>query len=249
MELRSEQSFASRVAEFIEHVDYRVAVTDEDRDAVYRLRYDAYLREGAIGVNRQKRFRDRFDELPNVWIFGLYLNNRLASSLRIHIASSEHRESPAMDIFPDILTPHLNAGQTISDPTRFVADADLARAFPFLPYATVRLAGLACDYFGIDLGLATVRAEHQPFYKRLFALDVLSEPRAYPGLKKPIIMMGADCRKVRSTVLAKYPFLTAPAVQLEALFGSASQEPDTIQQADRGGSVRPAIAIPLPADT
>lgn len=247
MELRTEQSFASRVADFISSVDYRVAVTDDERDAIYRLRYDAYLREGAIAANRQRLFRDRFDDLPNVWIFGLYLGNRLASSLRIHIASNLHRQSPAMEIFPDILTPRLNAGQTVSDPTRFVADADLAREYPFLPYATVRLAGLACDYFGIDLGLATVRAEHQPFYKRLFALDVLSEPRAYPGLKKPIIMMGADCRKVRDRVLAKYPFLTAPAVELEELFGARSadtQLPATV----RVGMKDVPQRIRLPAD-
>ncbi|MGL4810905.1 MAG: N-acyl amino acid synthase FeeM domain-containing protein, partial [Beijerinckiaceae bacterium] len=134
MQFQTDQSFAAKVADFIEQVDYRIAVTDEDRDVIYRLRYDAYLREGAIAPNRQKRFRDKFDDLANVWIFGLYLNNRLASSLSIHIASNLHRQSPAMDIFPDVLTPHINAGSTVSDPTRFVADPDMARENPYLPY-------------------------------------------------------------------------------------------------------------------
>ena len=32
----------------LEHVDYRLAELPEEKDEIYRLRYRAYLREGAI---------------------------------------------------------------------------------------------------------------------------------------------------------------------------------------------------------
>ena len=45
---RSGNRFTDRVFDLLEIVDYRPAVTDEDRDAVFRLRYQAYQREHAI---------------------------------------------------------------------------------------------------------------------------------------------------------------------------------------------------------
>ena len=37
-----------RSSDLLEHVDYRLAETPEEKDEIYRLRYRAYLREGAI---------------------------------------------------------------------------------------------------------------------------------------------------------------------------------------------------------
>ncbi|MGL5736885.1 MAG: N-acyl amino acid synthase FeeM domain-containing protein, partial [Beijerinckiaceae bacterium] len=227
MNFHAKPSFSAKVLEFIDQVTYRPAYTADDKEAIFRLRYNCYLREGAIAPNSQKILRDGFDDLPNVWIFGLYVQNELASTMRIHVASNLHRQSPAMDVFSDILTPYLNSGRTVSDPTRFAADPVLSREFPYLSYATVRLPWLACEYFGIDLGLATVRTEHAAFYRRLFSVQEMGEPRTYPGLRKPITMMGADYRAVRDKVVDRYPFMTASAVQLESLFGRHAWEGET----------------------
>ena len=37
-----------RGSDLLEHVDYRLAQTPEEKEEIYRLRYRAYLREGAI---------------------------------------------------------------------------------------------------------------------------------------------------------------------------------------------------------
>ena len=95
---------------------------------------------------------------PNVWIFGVFLDGKLASSIRLHIASPGCGELPALNVFSDILGPQLAAGRTIIDPTRFVADRELSRRYPELCYVTTRLAWLASEYFETDLLLATVRA-------------------------------------------------------------------------------------------
>ena len=68
-----------------------------------------------------------------------------------------------------------------SIPTRFVADPDQVKRFPELPYLTLRLAYMACEYFNADLGLAIVRAEHQAFYRRVFLHETIAEPRMFPG--------------------------------------------------------------------
>ena len=56
------------------------------------------------------------------------------------------------------------------------------KRFPELPYVTLRLAYMACEYFNADLGLAIVRAEHQAFYRRVFLHETIAEPRLFPGL-------------------------------------------------------------------
>ena len=37
-------NFSDRVAQLLDKVDDRLIDSDEDRDEIYRLRYDAYLR-------------------------------------------------------------------------------------------------------------------------------------------------------------------------------------------------------------
>src|SRR5262245_14579812 len=90
------QTFLERVATLLEKVDYRLALDDDERDAIYRLRYDAYLREGAITPSFSRRFHDKFDDKDNTWTYGIYINGRLVSSIRIHVASSAFCEMPAL---------------------------------------------------------------------------------------------------------------------------------------------------------
>ena len=77
--------------------------------------------------------------------------------------------------------------------------------FPELPYLTLRLAYLACEYFNADLGLAIVRAEHQAFYRRVFLHETIAEPRMFPGLLKPVGLMAADFPAMKEKVFERYP--------------------------------------------
>lgn len=202
----------------LDAVDYRLAETPADRERIYRLRYRAYLREGAIVANSDRRVTDAFDELPNSWIFGVYLDGELASSIRISVATPDHPTSPSVDVFPDILQPELASGKTIVDPTRFVADPSREKRYPELPYLTVRLGYVACAFFNADIGLATVRAEHQAFYRRVFLQRALCEPRLFPGLIKPVGLMAADYLAVRERIFERYPYFRSSFFERRKLF-------------------------------
>jgi hypothetical protein len=211
-------SFSNQVIELLGRLEYRLAETKEDKQAIYRLRHECYMREGAIRPNKSGLFRDRFDAAPNVWIFGIYLDNKLVSSIRIHAANKANPISPGMDVFGDVLTPRIQAGETIIDPTRLVVDHEASRAYPYLAYATVRLGFMASEYFRADLGLATVRTEHRAFYRRLFFMQAMGEPRHYPGLKKPINLLGIHYPSVHEKIVARYPFMVSSAVERGFLF-------------------------------
>ena len=135
--VNAESSFSRNVADLVRRVDYRRVVTAAEREAVFRLRYDCYLREGAILPNETGLFADDFDDAPNVFIFGLHLDGVLASSIRVHVASPAHPIAPALSVFGDVLGPRIARGEVIVDPTRFVVDQELSRIHPGLAYATV----------------------------------------------------------------------------------------------------------------
>ncbi|HEU4804986.1 MAG TPA: hypothetical protein VFS91_04140 [Nitrobacter sp.] len=209
---------AERGIELLDRIDYRLVETPADKDTIYRLRYRAYLNEGAIEPNRDHKITDRFDDMPNSWIFGVYLDGVLASSIRLSISSPEQPLCPSVDVFRDYLQSEVDQGKVMVDPTRFVADPGLAGQFPELPYLTLRLCFVACSFFNADLGLATVRPEHQTFYRRLFNHQPLSPPRLYPGLIKPICLMAVDFPASREKVFARYPYLRSSYFERRMLF-------------------------------
>jgi hypothetical protein len=207
----------------MDQVDYRLAETPEEKEDIYRLRYCAYLREGAVRPSADERVFDQFEDAPNAWTFGVYLHGELYSSIRISVLTSEWRMSPSVELFGDVLHPLLDKGLVFIDSTRFVADPNKARHFPELPYVTVRLGSTAGVHFDADYGLAIIRPEHQAFYRRVFLQETWCEPRLYPGLVKPVGLMAAHLPTVRDRVLARYPFLRSSAFERRMLFDRGSQ--------------------------
>jgi hypothetical protein len=211
-------SALGRSLDLLDQVDYRPAQTPEEKEEIYHLRYRAYLREGAVTESADQRVSDQYDDLPNSWTFGVYLQGELYSSVRISVLTSQWRLSCSAEAFGEILYPRLDRGEVIVDPARFVADPDKAGRFPELPYVTLRLAYMACEYFNADLGLAIVRAEHQAFYRRVFLHETIAEPRFFPGLLKPVGLMAADFPALREKVFERYPMMRSTAFERRMLF-------------------------------
>jgi hypothetical protein len=216
--LKLADQFSNNVAALLEKIDCRHADTTEERQAIFRLRYDAYLREGTILPDPSGSFSDRYDETDNVYQFGLYLNGDLASAIRIHVSSIDNPCFPSFDVFRDVLGPKLEAGKVIIDATRFVCDEKLSRRYRALPYATLRLNWLAAGYFHNGYSLAAIRPEHQAFYQRTFGLQLLCGARPYPHLAKPICLMASDYRTVADHVHRRFPFFRSTFFERRMLF-------------------------------
>jgi hypothetical protein len=207
-----------RSLNLLERVDYRLAQTAAEKEEIYNLRYRAYSREGMVKESPDGRVTDQFDDLPNSWIFAVHLSGELFSSVRISLLNSEWRLSTSAHVFGEILNPKLDRGDVMVDPARFVADPDKAGRFPELPYLTLRLAYMACEYFKADLGLAIVRPEHQAFYRRVFLHETIAEPRLVPGLARPFGLMAADFPAMHERVFERYPIMRSTAFERRMLF-------------------------------
>jgi len=207
-----------RGAGLFDRIDYRLIESPEERDSIYLMRYRAYLHGGLISPLESLRVSDPYDDAPNAWIFGVYIDGELCSSLRVHVLTSEARMSYATELFGDVLHPRLDRGEVFVDPARFVADPEKSQRFQELPYLTVRLGYLACDYFAADTGLSLVRAEHQAFYRRIFLSETIAEPRAFPNVTKKVALMASDFRNVREKILSRFPIMRSSAFERRMLF-------------------------------
>ena len=210
-----------RGAGLFDRIDYRRIETAEDKDQLYAMRYRAYLHGGLILPAESERVSDRYDDAPNAWTFGIYVDGELCSSLRVHVLTSEARMSYATELFGDILNPRLDRGEIFVDPARFVADPEKHQRFPELPYLTVRLAYLACEYFNADSGLALVRTEHQAFYRRVFLQETIAEPRSFPNVLRKVALMACDYRAVRERVVTPFPVMRSNTFERRMLFERA----------------------------
>ena len=212
-----------RGAGLFERIDYRLIETPEEKDQLYVMRYRAYTHGGLIPLSESERYSDPYDDAPNAWTFGIYVDGELYSSIRIHVLTSEQRMSCTTELFGDVLHPRLDKGEVFVDPARFVADRDKARRFPELPYLTVRLGYLACEYFNADTGLALVRPAHEAFYRRVFLNETIAEPRLFPNALAKVGLMASDFRNVREKILERFPIMRSSAFERRMLFDRSSQ--------------------------
>ncbi|MGA0593934.1 N-acyl amino acid synthase FeeM domain-containing protein [Enterovirga sp. CN4-39] len=211
----------SRIEKLFPRLNYKLAITPEYREQIFRLRHDAYAREGAIDRRSDGIFTDEVDEADNTYLFGVQIDGILMSSIRLSVGGVDTSEIPTAHVFPEILGPAAAAGKIIVDPTRFVVDHAWSRRHPELPYITLRLAWIAMEHFEADILLAAVRPEHAAFYRRFWCTRIVAPARDYPMLTKPITLTMADYAEARDQVHARYPFMRSGAAERARVFGQA----------------------------
>jgi hypothetical protein len=215
--------FSDRVARLMERVEHRVARTPAEKEAVYRLRYDAYIRNELIEPRADALLHDEsYDDAPNSWITATFIDGELASTTRINLGADEDANLPALGAFPDLLAPHLRAGHVTVELTRVAARRELSGIYPELPYITMRPGYLAADHFNVDFAIASARAEHTAFYRRVFRFVEWCEPRDYPSFTAKVACLGLDYQAARDTIESRYPFFRSTLAERQALFGPSA---------------------------
>jgi hypothetical protein len=220
-QMSSEPSrFALTLIDLLDRVQYRRVSVEDQFDPIYRLRYEAYRREEFIPINSQQITRDAYDEAPNCFCFGVYIDDRLVSSIRLHFVTAQQRTSPSLGIWPDVLGGILDKGETYLDPSRFTADRDATLEFPALPYLTLRLGVMASEHFGATYCLSSVRPEHAPFYKRVFGSTQLAGEGRWGELMFPVCLYATYLPVTLPRIIERYPFFMSTPEEREILFGA-----------------------------
>jgi hypothetical protein len=200
------------------NVEYRRVQTKEERLQVYRLRYDAYLHVGAIEPNASGVLYDAWDETDNSATYMVFVESRLAGSIRLHWIADGRDGSPALEVFRDELQPYVSSGKRVLDPNRFVSDHRLSKQYPMLPNFILRIPFMAMEHYGASFLTATVRTEHEQFYRRVLGYKQIAPPRLYPTLTKPLGLMVADYGQLRDRVLKRHGGFASTPADREAIF-------------------------------
>ena len=99
--IQLESSFSKSARQLGAMVDCRPALEERDRSEIFRLRYAAYSREGALPAGAPEVFTDADDEAPNCIVFGFYIEGALAASIRIHVAGPRWPGCPLLRFSPN----------------------------------------------------------------------------------------------------------------------------------------------------
>lgn len=213
-----QSNFSKKLLEVLDHVEYRRVETNEDMEDVARIRYRAYKLANILTLSGAKLI-DAVDFDKNAYVFGVYFEERLISTVRIHHVTPDHRVSTTREMYPQEIDAFLDSGMTLIDPVRFAADPDIIGEMPALPYLTLRIASMAADYFDADRVLQLVSPQHAPFYKRVFSADTVVPVQNGVGKYNiPLTLMATRTREVRSALYERFPFFVSEPYERRMMF-------------------------------
>lgn len=227
----SASAFARNVTALLDRVEYRRCESGEDLEAIYRLRYKAYRTHGFLRESPSQMSSDSFDDTPNCYRFGVFMDNQLVSTVRIHHISREQPYGPALTTFGDLLRPRLSQGHSFINPTMLAGDPEILSAYRAIPYLTLRLGLVASVYFDATSCIGVIREEHTGFYRRVFGAVQVGQPRPYPPFTVPVMLYDANCAENREWIVKRFPFFKSTPVEQRMLFakpGAGELAPLTI---------------------
>lgn len=209
--------FSASVMRFLESIEYRRLDNADDLEDIARIRYKAFTMVGLAPQNGALLI-DELDFKPNAHVMGIFLDEQLVSTIRVHHVTAAQRDSVAVAHFPDVMNPLLDAGKTFIDPVRFAADPEIMGEYPALPYLTLRVATMATVYFDVDYCLSVIKPNHRAFYKRVFNSIELTEPRYFERYNSNIELHGADAHELKRTLFDRYPFFRSQPHERKMMF-------------------------------
>lgn len=211
-------AFTRSISTLLSVAEYRRCESGEDLEAIYRLRYKAYRLYGFVPETASRMTSDELDDAPNCYRFGVFIDNHLVSTLRLHHLTLADPDAPVMTVFDDVLHPRLMRGETIVNPSQLAADPDWTSVHRGLPYLTLRLAVIANVYFGSTSCACMIREEHTSFYRRIFGSEQIGQARTYAPISVPLMLYDSDCATNLQATIRRFPFFASTPLEQRLTF-------------------------------
>ena len=183
---------------------------------VYSLRYRAYRREEAIGVNPTELFKDRYDEQRNHIIWALASGKQIVGSIRTMWGTNgvESKPStPELDAYSDLVAPVAGPDFCLVSGNRFVTDPDdlsvgRRHLMLLMRYHLLATKHVSKDFPNV-VALAAVRDHHVAWYERVLKLRKIpgAPPRIFPNLNAEMYLLHNRYRDNIGDVHQSFPVL------------------------------------------
>jgi len=201
----------------LDRMEYRRIVTAEDFEAVGVLRRDAFNARALYTEKFTEPVLEDLDYADESYVFGLYHDGTLVSSMRLNVLAAGLPETPALKLCRNTLAPLLAQGMVFIDPTRFAVGAEASRAIPALPLLTHRLSTMMTIYRNADHCLCVVKATHEAYYRRVFGATRLAGPFEPEGMCVKAVLLGISRNNV-GYVMSRNPLFYFTETEARLLF-------------------------------
>ncbi len=212
-------AFSSSIFSLLERVEYRRIQSIEDFQNVSELRNVSYQSKQFIDLSAFGALIDDEDFSDHCRVVGVYIDEQLVSTIRLHLVTPNDRNGPTYEYFPDIANRILDAGQSYIDPSRFASDPLMLWQYPTIPLLTLRPAAMASIYFNVEHCMSCVRADSASFYGRSFGSAELAAARNINGFTVPLCVMGAKIADIRERLETRFPFFKSQPYEQRMMFG------------------------------
>jgi hypothetical protein len=209
---------AAQLSNFLKRVTCRLARSYVERDSIFRLRYQSYLRAGLISSNSFGRHIEPADHAANAYLVGLYVDRKLVSSLRLQIGRATAPMFSSLELFPNLLEPLLRSDKIVVDMSCVATDGELARSYVWLPYLNLRSWIMAAEVFHADYIAAAMRPQHQLFYERVLNFGQRSELRPLPHHLTGVSLVIIDFPSSVNRLYENLPFLRSTPPERQQVF-------------------------------
>ncbi len=198
-------------------IDYRIASTQSERAAAFRLVYRSYLEAGLGEPNRQGMRVTPYHLLPTTEVFLASIEQEAVFTMSL--VTDGRLGLPMESIYADVVHERRQQGLLVGEVSCLADRRDHSREF--FP-VFLRLSRLLAQYAwrrGVDQLLVAVHPRHARFYRRLLAFDVIGEQRSYPTVRDhPAVPLALDLAKLHRTRCEAFQTLFSqrlPAEQLQ----------------------------------
>jgi hypothetical protein len=208
----------AQLSHFSECVTGRVARSYAERDAIFKLRYQSYLRAALIPQNAFARYIEPGDHADNSYLMGLHVDRRLIGCLRLEVGRAPSPDVSSLELFPHVLQPLLRGGKTLVHMSCVATHPELARSCVWLPYVILRAWIVAAEHFQADYIAAAVTPQHRLFYRRLLGCDVHAGNRPHPHHLAPMGLVTLNFAASAGRIYENLPFLRSTWSERQQLF-------------------------------
>jgi hypothetical protein len=220
---QSRRAFASSIFSLLERVEYRRITDAEDFNDVALLREQAYNSRTFIESDKFGPLVDEYDRMKDCYVIGVYLDEKLTSTVRIHVVSEDHIHGPVASYFPHRARELVEGGKRYIDPSRFAADGQALWDYPLLPFITLRAVSMAHMYFEAANIAQVVRADSASFYKRSFGSVEVEPAQMIDHFKVPLVMLVATDEEARHRLDTRYRFFKSMPSEQRMMFASEAE--------------------------
>ncbi|MGL4395598.1 MAG: N-acyl amino acid synthase FeeM domain-containing protein [Hyphomicrobium sp.] len=176
-------------------------MTDDERRALFRLRYAAYRAFDGVEPTADGEYRDRVDDLSTTVHIGAYDGDKLIGCLRLCFSKPGDPLStlPCAAHYPELKAVKQSSAGALMEVSRFAIDPAISNTSyrTTLYAALVRVALIAAEASAVHTILVATRPEWVRFYQYMLGFSPIAEPALYPPGTLKIALLGGSLAQAR----------------------------------------------------